>query len=105
MTRPRHGLSLRDVIGTGLDEGVRGPVKSALSQALEALRAVVRQGRGQTAVTLAASRAVIAALGNPNGPGPAALKETEARLGLAITLLPDQTFAAGGYDIIVGKAE
>ncbi len=108
MTRPRHGLSLLDVIGVGLDGGVRAPVKSPLSQALEALRAVLRQGPGHggaAQVTLRASRAVIGALADPNGPGPAALKETEERLGLAITLIPEQTLAAGGYDIVVGKAE
>ncbi len=105
MTRPRHGLSLRDVIGVGGDEGERAPVKSALSQALEALRAVLRQGRGAAQVTLGASGAVIGALRDPNGPGPAALKEAEERLGLAIILVPDQTLAAGGYDIVVGKTE
>jgi Rne/Rng family ribonuclease len=108
MTRPRHGLSLGDHLGVAWDSRELTAVKSPLTHALAALRAVLNQIliRGGTAqVTLRASAAVIDALGDSGGPGPAALKETEERLGLAIQLLPDQDLAAGGYDIDFGKAE
>ena len=103
ITRPRHGLSLRDHLGVAWDGGALAAVKSPLTHALAALRAVVNQGKGVAQVTLRASSAVIESLGDASGPGPVALKETEDRLGLAITLLLDLDLAAGEYDIDIGK--
>ena len=103
ITRPRHGLSLRDHLGVAWDGRALAAVKSPLTHALAALRAVVNQGKGVAQVTLRASSAVIESLGDASGPGPVALKETEDRLGLAITLLLDLDLAAGEYDIDIGK--
>ncbi|MDA1089467.1 MAG: Rne/Rng family ribonuclease [Proteobacteria bacterium] len=105
MTRPRHGLSLGELLGTAWDSSALTPAKSPLTHALAALRAVVGHGKGTAQVTLRASVAVIDALKDINGPGPAALKQTEDRLGLAILLVADQDFAAPGYDLDFGKAE
>jgi len=99
MTRPRHGLSLGDELGVPWG----GMVKSSLTQALAALRTAVNQGRGVAQVSLRASTAVIDALKDTGGPGPAALQETETRLGLAITLVADLDLAAGEFDIDLGK--
>lgn len=102
MTRPRHGLSLTGIMGVGPEAQESSPVKSPLTLALAALRAILRQGRGEAAVRLQASPGIIDALEGPNGPGPSALKETEDRLGLAISLVPDLDLAAGEYDIVLG---
>jgi len=103
MTRRRQGLSLLHVLG-GLDEVKEAtePVKSALTAALEAVRAVLRFGTGAAAVTLKASPDMIEALQAP-GVGEAALKEAQDLLGVAITLDPAQDFATGQFDIITGN--
>jgi len=107
MTRPRHGLSLGDVLC--------GPhpvemVKSADTLALEALRQVLSElrGAGRTGVTLRARLNVIAALqgaGGANATAALALKQAQDRLGLAIGLEADQTLADGQFDIIPGGAD
>ncbi len=111
MTRPRHGLSLWDVLG--------GPqptemVKSAETQALEAMRRVLSevrggaQGGGGTGVTLRAGPKVITTLkgaGGADATAVLALKQAQDRLGLAIGLEADQTLADGQYDIIIGSGD
>ena len=102
MTRPRHGLSLRDILCRSVQPEA---VKSPLTLALEALRAAVH--RGGAGVTLKATPDVIEVLNAPEGPGSAAtaLREAEERLGLAIRLDADHTLAAGQYDIVAGEGE
>ena len=104
MTRPRHGPTLLDIL-CGVTASAPGAVKSPLTLALEALRAVLR--RGGAGVTLKAGPGVIEALSAPQGPGSAAsaLRETEQRLGLAIQLDADHTLAEGRYDIVAGKGD
>ena len=104
MTRPRHGPTLLDIL-CGVTASAPGAVKSPLTLALEALRAVLR--RGGAGVTLKAGPGVIEALSAPQGPGSAAsaLRETEQRLGLAIQLDADHTLAEGRYAIVAGEGE
>lgn len=106
MTRPRHGLSLRDVVcGPGPAE----MEKSAETLALEALRRVLSEVRGGgTGVTLRAEPKVIAVLEGDGGAEAAAalaLKQAQDRLGLAIGLEADQTLADGQFDIIIGGGD
>jgi hypothetical protein len=105
MTRPRHGPTLLDIL-CGVTASAPTAVKSPLTLALEALRAVLRRGGG-TGVTLKASPDVIEALRAPEGPGSAALalRQAEQRLGLAIGLARDHTLAEGRYDIVAGEGE
>ncbi|MCH8237795.1 MAG: Rne/Rng family ribonuclease [Proteobacteria bacterium] len=104
MTRPRHGLSLLEIFGLPWPAAAAAPLKSPLTQALEALRRVLREAREakSAALTLKAPPAVIEAL---KGPAAAALKEAEERLGLAIRLVADQTLADGQCDVIPGKGD
>ena len=104
MTRPRHGPTLLDIL-CGETASAPDAVKSPLTLALEALRAVLRR-RGP-GVTLKASPDVIEVLSAPQGPGSAALalRQAEERLGLAIGLAPDHTLAEGRYDIVAGEGE
>lgn len=106
MTRPRHGLSLLEIFGPPWPAAA-APSKSSLTQALEALRRVLREARETrggkpVALTLKAPPAVIEAL---QGPAAAALKEAEERLGLAIRLAADQALADGQCDVIPGKGD
>jgi ribonuclease G len=105
MTRPRHGPTLLDIL-CGVTASAPTAVKSPLTLALEALRAVLRRGGG-TGVTLKASPDVIEALRAPEGPGSAALalRQAEQRLGLAIGLARDHTLAEGRYDIVAEEGE
>jgi len=102
LTRRRQGLSLLHLLG-GADEGNANvePVKSALTAALEAVRAVLKQGTGAAAVTLKAPPVVIEVLKAP-GTGETAIRQAEERLGLAITLEADQTFQIGQFDVVTG---
>ena len=104
MTRPRHGLSLLEIFGLPWPAAAAAPLKSPLTQALEALRRVLREAREAkpAALTLKAPPAVIGAL---KGPAAAALKEAEERLGLAIRLVADQTLADGQCDVVPGKGD
>ncbi len=99
MTRRRHGLSLQEIFSGGWGETASGPRKSPLTQALEALRGALSQGRGAAAkgLVLKVTPAVADAF---RGPAAAALKEAEEKLGLAIKPVPDQTFADGRYDVV-----
>lgn len=104
MTRPRHGPTLLDIL-CGATASAPAALKSPLTLALEALRAVLR--RGGAGVTLKATPDVIEALSAPEGPGSAAsaLREAEQRLGLVIGLARDHTLAEGRYDIVAGEGE
>lgn len=100
MTRRRHGPSLQEILCLAFEDRA-GPSKSPLTVALAALRGVLREGQGASVpLTLRAPPAVIEAL---RGPAKAALKEAEQRLGLAITAVADQTFAAEGWEIVPAK--
>ncbi|MAF94275.1 MAG: Rne/Rng family ribonuclease [Rhodospirillaceae bacterium] len=100
MTRRRHGPSLREILCLPFGDRA-GPSKSPLTVALAALRGVLGEGQGTSVpLTLRASPAVIGAL---RGPAKAALKEAERRLGLAITAVADQTFAAERWEIVPAK--
>ncbi|MBT7942602.1 MAG: Rne/Rng family ribonuclease, partial [Alphaproteobacteria bacterium] len=102
MTRPRHGLSLRDVLG-GVGFGEMR--KSFETQALDLLRRVGAQARGGAGVTIKAPAGVIAALKGAGVAGTTAalaLKQVQDRLGLVIGLDTEHTLADGQFDIIVG---
>ncbi len=115
MTRRRHGPSLAEVLGPAGSGGLGGPggpgpVKSPLTLALTALRAVLRAapsrrpGAGAD-VTLRLPVDVAGTLNAPlnaplNSPGgPEALKEAEERLGLAIKVTADQTLVDGQFEV------
>ena len=103
MTRPRHGLSLGDILG---GPGPQVPAASAETQALEALRRILAEATGGAGVTLRAPEGVIAALkgaGGADATAALALQKAQDRLGLAIGLEADQTLADGQFQIIVGN--
>jgi len=103
MTRPRHGLSLRDIV---CGRKPLAMVKSSETQALDALRGVGSEARGEAAGTLRAPDSVIAALegaGGADATAALALSQAQDRLGLAIGLEADQTLADGQFEVITGK--
>jgi len=103
MTRPRHGLSLHDIV---CGPGPMELVKSKETQALDALRRVLSEAKGGAGVMLRAPEGVIAALKGAGGTDSAAaqaLSQVQDRLGLAIGLEADQTLADGQFEVIVGN--
>lgn len=102
LTRKRARSSLADTLSTNCPAcGAAARIKSPLTRALEALRAVGRAARASPGrpLTLCAAPEIVACL---EGAAAEALAEAEAGLGGALSVAAEPTGAAGGFEIVVG---